>query len=121
MTAAIATLPGEQRAVINARYYRGSTWAQIGRERCIGDYTVRSLHNRALRTMRQDKRLEAFHDEIKSPPDGYRHTGLANFKATWMTETERTAIFRIYESEYSHIVTRARLRGRAENLTKPNH
>ena len=97
LEAGLDKLPVEQRAIVQARYYGGATWAQIGRDQCIADYTVRAQHSRGLHRLRQDKRLEAFHDEIKSPPDGYRHTGLATFKATRMTETERAAIFRIYE------------------------
>lgn len=96
---AVSSLPEIQSAVITEVYREGMTRKAAGEHIGISADKVVYQEGRALERLRYGKnvkRLRAFYDEIYS--SAINGTGNINFKRTWTSSTERTAL-RLYNSE----------------------
>lgn len=56
---ALDTLPEDERAVVLARYYQGRTFQDIGREQGMATGRVQRMEQRAMRTLRRPRNIQA--------------------------------------------------------------
>lgn len=82
---AVDKLPEDRRDIINKKYFRNLTLADIGREKGVSGERIRQIENKALRLLRQDHTLR---ERAEGYIDSYHPINLSRYKTTWTSSTE---------------------------------
>jgi len=87
----ISKLPERRAAVVRSRYFDGKTFEEVAVEMNVSNQMIQHMEWEAFQKMRQDRNLQAFHDEVLSRW-AYKGTGFAAFKEDWCSSVERAVI-----------------------------
>lgn len=91
---AVASLPGNQALTITGRYKDGETLKELGVQMGCSFQYVRDLERKALRTLRKPHICRRFQPyfECYLSAASIHNVGVAAFKRTWTSSTERDAL-----------------------------
>lgn len=88
---ALAQLPADGQATIQARFYEGHTLADTAAAAGVSVEAVRGRIRKAIEQLRRNRRLLEF-IEVRTPY--YRHVGVSCFNNTWISATESVVLER---------------------------
>lgn len=88
---ALAQLPADGQATIQARFYEGHTLADTAAAAGVSVEAVRGRIRKAIEQLRRNRRLLEF-IEVRTPY--YRHVGVSSFNNTWISATESVVLER---------------------------
>ena len=87
-------LPATEGDAIRSRYYKNQSFKEIAQEQGIKEEKARRLIGNGLKRLRRypyNKRLREYKEELIGAYS-LRNTGLASFRSTWTSATERAVI-----------------------------
>ena len=93
---AMEALPDGQRAIIEDRYYKLKTAAEISQERDISQDKIRQEENKALDLLYRERKKTGIEEFVDSQTNYYMKSSIQQYNSTGTSVTERIVIKREY-------------------------